>query len=66
MAKKLPERIETYAEYEAYLKRLREGAAMISDPLIDEEKKAGLMILYNQIDKLLGDYSERMRGKWEL
>lgn len=60
MAKKLPDRIETYAEYEELLARLVQGAKRISAPVVDAEDKAKMMIVYDRIDKLLGDYSERM------
>ena len=63
MAKKLPERIETYAEYEIQLARLVAAAKVISDPLLDDENRARYMAAYNRIDKLLGDYSERVYWK---
>lgn len=63
MAKKLPERIETYAEYEELLARLVAGAKKLSDPLMDEEERARYMAAYNRIDKLLGEYSERVYWK---
>jgi len=66
MAKKLLDRIETYEEYEVQLARLVAAAKVISDPLLSEEDRARYMAAYNRIDKLLGDYSERVYGKWEL
>ncbi|OBZ13310.1 hypothetical protein [Bacillus sp. FJAT-26390] len=65
MAKPLPNRIETYQEYEELLARLVAGAKKLSDPLLDDEERARYMQAYNRIDKLLGDYSERMVGKWD-
>lgn len=63
MAKKLPDRIETYAEYEELLARLVAGAKKLSDPLMDDEERARYMQAYNRIDKLLGEYSERVYWK---
>lgn len=65
MAKKLPDRIETYEEYETFLARLVKASKVLSDPLLGDEERARYMQAYNHIDKLLGDYSERMIGKWE-
>ncbi|WP_424766268.1 hypothetical protein [Paenibacillus sp. sgz302251] len=62
---KLPDRIETYEEYEVQLARLVAAAKVISDPLLDESERVRYMQAYNRIDKLLGDYSERMAGKWD-
>lgn len=73
--KKLPNRIETYAEYEELLARLVKASKVISDPLLSDEDRARYMQAYDRIDKLLGDYneresngiliySERMYGKW--
>ena len=63
MAKKLPDRIETYEEYEELLARLVAGAKKLSDPLMDDEERARYMAAYNRIDKLLGEYSERVYWK---
>jgi hypothetical protein len=61
---RLPDQIETYEQYEELLKRLVAGAQKISDPLLDDEERARYRVAYDRIDKLLGDYSERMAGKW--
>lgn len=60
----LPEWIETYEEYESVLARLVDGAKKISNPLLDDDKRAKMMVVYDRMDRLLGDYSERMDGKW--
>lgn len=63
MAKKLPNRIETYEEYEELLARLVKASKVLSDPLLGDEERARYMAAYNHIDKLLGDYSERVYRK---
>ncbi|WP_028609757.1 hypothetical protein [Paenibacillus harenae] len=60
MAKALPDRIETYEQYEELLARLVDGAKKLSNPLLDDDVREKMMAVYDRIDGLLGDYSERV------